>query len=158
MEVNLENIDEERFDSLERISIFERNSYDRRFALLTCGERSMKLSWQSDIITPVILKLGDRIYFIGIDLNYAIVDFNASEIELKEHVDTFILSAFIVEGVLIVASEMKLVFHDLKSFKKIREVNLPDIYVDSSVSGKVLTVECINGDLVRETIKLQDVH
>ena len=71
----LNKITKEEFEIRKDQVLFNDKIVNNRFAIITNGTNSFKIAWYSDLIDPVITEITTDIYCIGIDQNFAIIDF-----------------------------------------------------------------------------------
>ena len=83
MVYTLTNITENDFISLNCKLLFGDNKTNRMFAKISTLDTCYKFAWQSDLLNPSVFAVNNDIYCIGVDLNFAIIDFNSNTILFK---------------------------------------------------------------------------
>ncbi len=154
METLLTMISEENFDQLKCPFIFSRTEFDRSFGIISRGTQMFGISWQSDIVDPVIKQMKPEIYGVGIDLNFVILDFLSNSTIFEIHFDSFFIDCLVFETAVYVVTEMTIFEVCLKNYKLSYQYDLPDIFVNASTENHRLIIKCMDGGLV--TIKLKD--
>ncbi|WEA00694.1 hypothetical protein [Mucilaginibacter sp. SJ] len=86
-------VDKHTFDQSDYQCVFSNKNTDRRYALVTEESNSFKFAWRSDKVSVNFLMIKSHTYAVGMDENFAIIDFKTDEIVLYKHLD-FIFHEF----------------------------------------------------------------
>ena len=84
MSISLKQITENDFMNLNVPTIFNDNKISRCFGIVTNDIQSFKFAWQSTIVSPIVSEIiKEYVIGIGIDLNFAVVNFMSNRIVLN---------------------------------------------------------------------------
>ena len=139
------NISKEEFNREKAPFISQIGSPFRCFGLITDGEKSFKMAWQSDKIKPWVKEIGPNICGVGIDQNFSIVDFNSGLIRLKLSLTYNFYTVYIFLGSIFVITELEILKLDGTTFEVIVEYGLPDFFEGIEIEGDHLKVMCKDG-------------
>jgi len=74
MKVWIEKVTEADFYKMDIPVLFNDKMTSRCFGVITNGNQSFGLSWQSDLILPELVGVDSDIYTVGIDQDFCIVN------------------------------------------------------------------------------------
>lgn len=149
MDYLLTNISESEFISLNCKLLFGDNKTNRMFAKISKLDTCYKFAWQSDLINPSVFAVNNDIYCIGVDLNFAIIDFSTNSILLNLQLDYFYYDVFIANNHIFVITELEVLKINIEKFKIIDKFGLPEFYQSSTISDELIEISCINGEIVK---------
>jgi hypothetical protein len=136
-------------DKFEFETVLHRDEHDRRFWSIGIGEKRYLLGWRSDLIDPKICRIDQaNLLAIGVDLNFFIIDLKTNKLALEQSLDSFFLTFYLQDDVLIAVSELELFLIDVLSLET-RIVSLPEIFKDLSFDGPAILVTCLDGQATR---------
>jgi hypothetical protein len=69
--------------------LFHDEMTDRCFGVILGDNQGYKFSWRSDLIDPILWKIKNRVYCLGIDQKFAIKDFNSNTVLLALDLNYF---------------------------------------------------------------------
>lgn len=147
MEIVFEKITKDTFDSLNANILFH-DSTDRNYGKVFYKGTIFKFSWASDLVPPVIKKISDCKYGIGIDFNFSIVDFEQNTILINLIFDYYFLNFIVRKGYLYIANELEIIKLDSNTFKLMETYYLPEIYAGFLIKDSILEVNCLDGNKI----------
>ncbi|MFK3859740.1 hypothetical protein [Pseudoalteromonas rhizosphaerae] len=145
-ELNFRKVSEEEFNAGDFLCVFSPNENARCFAFLSLNEVCFKLSWESDLLEPVIVHVKDSIYAIGIDLHFSLIDFKDCRIVKKFDLDFFLVDIEVVAGYLIIITELSAIkiYIDENYIKDF--IAFPDTYVEHAIKEGVIEIQCSDNE------------
>lgn len=149
MEYTLTKLNENDFTALNCKQLFGDNRTYRMFAKISKLNSCFKFAWQSDLISPSVFEVNNVICCIGVDLNFAIIDFNSNTILLNLQLDYFYYGVFIANNHIFVITELEVLKINVEKFKIIDKFGLPEFYQSSTISDELIEISCINGEIVK---------
>jgi hypothetical protein len=149
MELHLKNISAEEFSQLRVPILFRDKFSDRNFGVITNGKSTFRLAWQSDMLQPEITEIFSNVYAIGIDQNFAIIDFTDGKVLLKLEFTYNFYTVQFVDDKFFVITELELIQIDKYTFKVLKEYPLPDFFQEMQQVDGHLQVKCA-GDVNME--------
>lgn len=147
MKVELKLINEVVFNELNSKTIFNAEG-SRCYGILANKDDSYKLGWQSEIVSPKINEISNNIYSIGIDLNFAIVDFEKDNIVLNLSLDYFFYETKLHNGFIYVVTELLIIKINQRTFDIIEEFGLPDFFEEIIFKDDIIEIKCLNEEIV----------
>ncbi len=148
MNAKLKIINKNLFEASQSTLLFKIDR-PRIFAIFKYSHTSFKLAWQSDLIQPEIDNLIDNIYSIGIDLNFAIVDFEKDNIILNLELDYFFYGIELHRGYLYLITELVITRIDLVTYKIHDNIWLPDFFTNMVFTNDHIEITCISGETIQ---------
>jgi hypothetical protein len=142
MDAYLKNVNNTEFYTIPGQVIFNDEMTSRKYGLLTNNKLNFKFSWQSDLVTPQVIKISNDTYGIGIDQHFAILDFKLNHIALNKELIYPFLVAEIFHKDIMVCTEMEIVKVDGNSFIVKGIIALPDIFEDIEFVNDRLVITC----------------
>lgn len=143
MDAYLKNISVEEFNKLKVPILFEEGIFNRRFGVITNNKQSFGLAWRSDMIQPSLIELDLNIYGIGIDQNFAIVDFNNNLIRLKLSLTYNFYTIELFLSDIFIITELEIIRLNRVTFKVLDKYELPDLFEEMVLShNDQLEVKC----------------
>jgi hypothetical protein len=146
MELHLKNISAEEFSQLKVPILFRDKISDRNFGIITNEKIEFRLAWQSDTVQPEITEIFSNVYSIGIDQNFAIIDFTEEEVLLKLEFTYNFYTVQFIDDKFFVITELELIQIDKYTFKVLKEYPLPDFFQEMQQVDRHLQVKC-DGDI-----------
>lgn len=144
MEVN--NIDEEKYDSLQLDELFLKDEYSRRFGIIQNNEKKVKLSWRSDIIDPLICKAGSKYNAIGVDNDFILLDVSTLKTIIKLKLNWNLIEILSTEKIIYIVSEQDVLAISLESLGILKSEMLPDAIESCKLIKQELEVLCMDGN------------
>jgi hypothetical protein len=142
MAAQLENITEEKFNKLNWPILFNDETTSRCFGIISNGEQNFRLAWQSDLIQPVITEIRSSIYGVGIDQDYAIVNFATNTVELKLNLTYNFFCASVFGEILFIVTELEVVKLNVVTFEVVQYYGLPSHCEEIIVRDSGLEIKC----------------
>ena len=149
MHIVLNEINENEFNNIQLPILFEDKLTDRVFGIITYGENKFKISWQSFVSKPKILKLNNSICSIGIDLVFVIANLLNGEIQLKLSLDYFFYDVKIYNEIIFVITELEIIKIKRHDFIIINTISLPDYFKEIKFTKDLIIIECINNEIIK---------
>lgn len=146
MKVFLKKIEEKDYNKMESKILFSDKVSNKCFGVINNGIIEYRLSWYSDLVEPVITNLSPNVYSIGIDQNFAIIDFEKELILLKSNLDYNFINVKILFGFIYLITELEITKLDRITFNKLEEYGLPDFFEEIILQNNHIIVKCL-GDL-----------
>ncbi|WP_154652532.1 hypothetical protein [Flavobacterium rivuli] len=146
MKVEFKAISESDFRETGSILLFN-TERPRCYGIIFNEEISFKFGWQSDLITPEINEVSENVYSLGIDLNFAIIDFNKNSIVTNLLLDYFFYLTKLYEDYLYVITELSIIRIELVTFTIIETLYLPDIFKEIVFDKNRIEVKCFNDEI-----------
>ncbi|MXN91055.1 hypothetical protein GR160_07415 [Flavobacterium sp. Sd200] len=147
MKVEFKVITESDFNKMDSELIFN-TERPRCHGIIFNKEISFKFAWQSDLIIPEINEISENVYCLGIDLNFAIIDFKSNLIISNLLLDHFFYGSKVYEDFLYVITELSIIKIELVTFRLIETFHLPDIFKGIVFGKNIVEVKCWNDEIV----------
>lgn len=148
MDSMLQQITENDFLESNALILFSEYKTSRNFGIFSFNDNSYKLSWQSDVSKPIITQITDNIYSIGIDLNFAIVDFKSNKILLNLDFFSFYYYTKLLDNFIYIVTELEIIKVDTMNFKVVEIIALPDIFREMTVLDDKIIIQCFDDRIV----------
>jgi len=148
MDSMLQQITENDFLESNALTLFSEYKTSRNFGIFTFNNNSYKLSWQSDVSKPIITQITDNIYSIGIDLNFAIIDFKSNQILLNLDFFSFYYYTKLLDNFIYIVTELEIIKVDTMNFKVVKIISLPDIFREMTVLDDKIVIQCFDDRIV----------
>jgi hypothetical protein len=143
-------ISQDDFDKNLQKAVFYDNSFDRRFRKVCLANVCFYFAWRSDIVEPLISEIDTGIWAIAIDQNFAIVDFIKDEVLCKLALDYNFYTVKIINGKILIATELEILEMNKRNFKVEGTFALPDFFQEFYVETNLeIRARCVNGESVR---------
>jgi len=139
---------EKEFERSNAVVLFDDKASSRRFGVIAKNQSAFRFSWQSTDIFPEILDVDDFISVIGIDLNFAIINFKDSSILLNIRLNSFYIKTIIKDDILYLISEVEIICIGRITYAILRRFLLPDIFEDIEIADSKIEVKCMGGLIV----------
>lgn len=149
--LNLKKVSLVEFEHDSSPILFGSIAKDRVFSILTIKNKSYKLSWQSELVEPVVKIQDDSICMVGVDLNFAIFNFHTSEIFLNLQLEYFFCTIKFHGNSMYIITEMEVIKIDVMSFDIIDRIILPDLFMKFYIDNGNSIIECFGGELITLT-------
>jgi hypothetical protein len=147
MKVELKLINEVVFNESNLSTIFN-VARPRCYGILVNKDYSYKLGWQSEIVNPKINEISDNVYSIGIDLNFAIIDFEKGNVVLNLSLDYFFYDTKLQNGFIYVITELLIIKINQMTYEVIEKFSLPDFFNEIIFNNNTIEIKCLNDEIV----------
>lgn len=147
MKVELKLINEVVFNESNLTTIFN-VARPRCYGILVNKDYSYKLGWQSEIVNPKINEISDNVYSIGIDLNFAIIDFEKGNVVLNLSLDYFFYDTKLQNGFIYVITELLIIKINQMTYEVIEKFSLPDFFNEIIFNNNTIEIKCLNDEIV----------
>jgi hypothetical protein len=148
MKTALSLITESDFNKENNLIIFQDKVANHRYAQLKHGNNSFRLAWHSDSITPVISEIRNNIFSIGIDQNFAIIDFENDKILLNLDFLSFFYYTELLDNFIYIITELEIIKVDTINFKVLETIGLPDIFREMTIMDDKILIQCFDDRIV----------
>jgi hypothetical protein len=148
MSIDIREISESEYQKLNVPVLFEDELTNRTFATASDGRHVVKFGWQSTMIKPMAIKVRDNIYGIGIDLNFAIVDFDDGKIRLQLSLDHFFYDVVTKKKFVIIITELEVIQVGVDDLEVIKKYELPDYFKELKFTEQGITITCIGSETI----------
>jgi hypothetical protein len=145
MDLVVRQLNKIEFEDTNVPILFEDSPTDRRFAIATFNNYSYRFAWQSDLMNPNILKIKEKVYAIGIDQNFSIIDFEINSIVYNVKLFYNFLDMRLHNELLYVITELEIIVITVINFKTNENFDLPDNFDSISFFKDCITVKCMDG-------------
>lgn len=146
MKVEFKLINESIFNELKSEIIFNTET-PRCYGMIGNENYSFKFGWQSEIIIPKVNQILESTYSVGIDLNFAIIDFEKGTIVFNLLLDYFFYEIKLHEDFLYVITELSIIKIELVTFRIIETFSLPDFFEEIIFEKCTIEVKCSNNEI-----------
>ncbi|PWB18304.1 hypothetical protein, partial [Flavobacterium sp. HTF] len=146
MKVEFKLITESIFNELKSEIIFNAET-PRCYGMIGNENYSFKFGWQSEIIIPKVNQILESTYSVGIDLNFAIIDFEKGTIVFNLLLDYFFYEMKLHEDFLYVITELSIIKIELITFRIIETFSLPDFFEEIIFDKNRIEVKCSNNEV-----------
>lgn len=126
-------------------TLFSDERTNRVFALISYGDYAFKLAWQSDLIRPLVTEVAKEICTVGIDQNFAIVNFNTGSIVLKIVLDYLFYDVKVYDGYIYVVTELEVIKISQGAFEVIGRYDILDIFEEIQFKNNEVQIRCSGG-------------
>jgi hypothetical protein len=148
MAILVNEIKEFDFNSLNYPILFGDKTTNRVFNLISFGDYRFKFGYQSENVNPKINEISKNIYSLGIDLNFAIIDFEKNKVILNLVLDYYFYEAKLHNGFIYVITELLIIKINQITFETIEKFALPDIFMEIIFKGDKMEIKCLNNEIV----------
>ncbi|SEA50929.1 hypothetical protein SAMN05192529_1242 [Arachidicoccus rhizosphaerae] len=148
MEISINEISESEFKKLEIPVLFEDESIDRIFGVISDGKNEYKLGWQSENIKPVVKWINTILCSIGVDLVFVIFEFNTGRILYKLSLDYYFYDTRIYNGAIYVITQLEIIKISITDLTIAETYSLPDYFESIEFKQGILIVRCIGNEVV----------
>ena len=136
------------FDLHNMITLFDENKANKCYAIILNGLVGYQFAWQSELLKPLLLKLDNEIYCIGIDQHFCILDFNKRDILLNINLMYNFYDILIFHDWIFVISELEIIKINKYNLDIVSEFGLPDYYEKMEFINNEIRVGCLNGNQI----------
>ena len=150
--IKLTKLTESSFDKYNNDIIFQDDVSNRCYAIIEDEKFVFRLAWHSDLIEPVISELSEKIISIGIDQNFAIVDFGTGTISLKIRLPYNFLDARVFNQWVFVITELEILCIDKQHFQILNEFPLPEFFEEMQFETTHIIVKCAENVTVKFSV------
>jgi len=147
MNVNFKEISEESFTKLNYNFLFENKLSERAFGVISNDNYFYKFSWQSDTIKPEILTVKETFCTVGIDLNYAILDFIKNCVILDIDLNSFFIKSLVHNEIIYIISETEIYLVSVQNFNVLKTIDLPDIFEEIIFESDKFIIKYYDGEI-----------
>jgi hypothetical protein len=150
MEVSFKKISEREFERKQSTPIlFYDKLYSRCFGVIESKASDYRFGWQSDLLDPIIKKVDENIYAIGIDQNFAVVDFAQKRVLLNLSLFYNFHTVHSLNGYVFICTELEVLVINKLTFETVQSITLPDFFEKLVFEDEKIKVVCV-GQLVVE--------
>jgi hypothetical protein len=142
MNVVFNRINESDFYEIHSPILFNDIKTSRCFGIITNNVTSYLFSWQSDIQNPVLNEISEGICSIGIDQNFAIINFVTAKIILNIELTYPFYDNKVYGNYCFVITELEIIRIDIINFGNTKEYMLPDIFEEINFGNNQVEVKC----------------
>lgn len=144
--IKIKKIDKIEFNLLDIPALLNEDKGNKCYAIVSNGILNYKIAWQSDLLSPLILKISNNIYCIGIDQFFYVVDFSKYNILLNLKLAYYFYDVKIFQKWIFVITELEIIRVNNDTFIIENEYSLPDFYERISFLDNSIKVKCLNVD------------
>jgi hypothetical protein len=148
MEISIKEISETAFKKLNIPVLFEDESIDRTFGVISDGKNEYKLGWQSENIRPVIKWINIELCSIGIDLRFIIFEFTAGRILQELFLSYYFFDTRISKGAIYVITQLEIIKINIKTLTIVETYSLPDCFESIEFNEGIVMVKCMGDEIV----------
>jgi len=146
--VKLKKIGKQDFDLHIISTLFDDDKANKCFAVISNGIISYQLAWQSDLLEPIVLKINQEIYCIGIDQHFCIIDFKKCDIPLNIKLMYNFYDVQIFREWIFVISELEIIKINKHKLNIEFEFGLPDFFEKMEIVNNKIRVSCLNNNSI----------
>lgn len=146
MKVEFKAINESDFKVSDSEVIFN-TEHSRCHGIVFNEEISFKFGWQSELIIPKVDLISEGVYSLGIDLNFAVIDFEKNKIVFDLLLDYFFYEIKVQKDFLYVITALSIFKIELGTFRIIETFLLPDFFEQIIFDKKRIEVKCSNNEI-----------
>jgi len=128
--------------------LFEDTKTNMSFGIISNDNHSYKFGWQSTIVKPLIKKINEDFFLIGIDLNFIIFNLNTYEIIFKITLDYYFFDVEFFNNYIYVITQLEIIKIDIKDFNIIQGFGLPDYFESIDFLEDSIIVTCEGNEKV----------
>lgn len=153
--ININNITRKQYDILPAIELFsDEKEYNRCYATVSIANVIYKFAWRSDLIQPVIRKIGQGEIAIGVDCSLCIIQPETGKISRWSLVTN--ITDMCTNGTWCVGiCETSIIAIKISDKTKYKEYFFGELIVDFQLKGKGVVLLQMDDDS-SETINLDD--
>jgi len=148
MNISIKEISESEFKELKIPVLFEDESIDRTFGVVSDGKNEYKLGWQSENIKPVIKWVNTLLCSIGVDLIFVIFEFTSGKILQKLSLDYYFYDTRISNGAIYVITQLEIIKINITDIAIVETYSLPDYFESIEFNEGVVVVKCVGDEVV----------
>ncbi|RUT67825.1 hypothetical protein D0817_24335 [Flavobacterium cupreum] len=148
----INSIDKIRFMESDSKAVFYNQETNSSFGELVHNNFTCKIGWNSSLIAPKILEIESNIYSIGIDQNFAVIDFNSNEIILNVELPYFFYDTKIYKERMYICMELEILVLDKSNYSILKEIPLPDFYEEINFEDNLEIITCVDGSIIKNNI------
>ncbi|SDZ77302.1 hypothetical protein SAMN05192529_101386 [Arachidicoccus rhizosphaerae] len=137
------------FTELDCPTLFHDKENDSFFGYIQKGNFSFKFGWVRETSTPSITWLSQNSCALGLDKNFAMIDFNAGEVRSNIALDTYFVGTYPTTDALLVATQLEVLALDLFTYEILSTTELPDFLVSMDTDQRPYTAHCFDGSSVK---------
>jgi hypothetical protein len=149
MNTIIKEIAENDFYNSKNPLLFESDGLNRKFALISNNDVHYIIGWQSDLVNPKVFELTRCDTSIGIDLNFAIIDFCQNKVLAKMELAFNFIDIVKVKNRLFLITELEVLELEAENYSVINTFLLPDIIEEIIVTEDIIKLRCADGKDVR---------
>lgn len=144
-DADLQQLSKAQYASLGAPVLFEDPENDQFYGLLEHGAFKFKFAWIRELVAPVIKWLDHNICIIGIDKNFAVVNFQTGEVLLSLPLNTYFVDCYILENTILVITQLEIFKISTTTYEIVTTFDLPDFFVSIEILGDIFKVRCFDG-------------
>ncbi len=128
--------------------LFDNKETDRCFGLISNGVANYRFAWQSDTIEPCFQEIDNGVCLLGIDKNFAVIDFKAEAVKVNMLLDYFFYDVKIMRNNIFIITELEIIEIDFSTYNVVEKFPLPDYFEKMDVFGDKIAVKCLGGEML----------
>lgn len=138
-------VSEKEFNSFSDYPILfqDKGIFNRSFGLLLSHKQSYRIAWHSDTINPLIQELNTNICSVGIDQNFAIIDFDKIKVILNLKLSYNFFTVKVIRERIFVVTELEIIELNNNDFQVVCHYDLPEIFEQMNINGEFIDVLCM---------------
>ena len=145
-------IDKNRFKISEGRVIFYNELTNRSFGELIHNNYSFKIGWNSQLIDLKTIQIAPDIYALGIDQDFAIIDFNKGEILLKLELFYTFYDIKLHNQEIYICTELEVLVLNKLNYNILKKIGLLEFFEDLSFEGNTIIIKCIDNVTIKSKI------
>ncbi|MGS2765152.1 hypothetical protein [Sinomicrobium sp. M5D2P9] len=148
MNISIKEISESEFKKLKIPVLFEDESIDRIFGVVSDGKNEYKLGWQSENIKPVIKWINIILCSIGVDQMFVIFEFTTGRILQKLSLDYYFYDTRISNGAIYVITQLEIIKINIIDLTIVETYSLPDYFENIEFNDGIVVVKCVGDEVI----------
>lgn len=143
-DTGLQPLSAQQYSASNASVLFEDKEHDAHFGAIQQGSNTYKFGWVTDRNTPTIKWLDGHTCAVGIDKNFAIVNFQDDAIVLEPKLNTSFVELKVNNNILLVITQLEIFKISKDSYEIIATYDLPDFFVSIEILGDIYKVHCFD--------------
>ncbi|TDO21274.1 hypothetical protein [Pedobacter duraquae] len=142
-EISMTFLTETDFNKTDAFVLFAEDM-SKCYGLTALNDMRYKFGWHSDMIKPQITKIVDLTYSIGIDLHFAVVDFQDGTVIHNLRLFSFFFDTYVMDQIYVI-TEMEIIRINRLTYEILNHFQLPDIFEEMKIENGRIKVQCMGG-------------
>lgn len=149
MNIQYREISFVEFTTLDCAILFYEAKTAKRFGVVTNGVKNYKFSWQSDLITPVlVVSDSNTMCYLGVDLMFSVIDFTERASTYTLQLNCFFYDIISIERRIWVITELEILVIDNINHRIVKTISLPSYFKEIISQPPTVTIECLDGEIL----------
>jgi hypothetical protein len=148
MAVSLIKLTRTEYYSFNNLALFDDNLNSRCYGVITDGQNDFRLAWQSDLIEPILTQVEANVFSIGIDQDFAVVDFSKNIVLFRLRLIYNFIFTQLFKASIFVITELEIIKIDTANYKISNEYALPESFEDIITLKDSLKILCAEGKYI----------